>query len=308
MKTFWQKVKTGEIVGNIDTLENAAQTIIDNLHTVGARIGARVKDVVGNITLDTSAMAKIDEALASKTAKRSPSTTILKNFKEDMAEANNIQDAFNLKKVYQNEIRKLIKNGEAGDNQFQALSDGVKSMSDQIDDMINKANGDELFMKDKATYALLKQIADNVSRSALVDSRRAMFGLAQQINPMERLGMMADMLHSPLQAAGKMAGNALAEEMREISTRGGAWKAWQDILSKEAIAEAKKPRTGPAPVAKAATAPATQPEPTTPPKPFNEAVAETPVSPAVEKVEVPLNHLRGRLNNVAREQYGGGDS
>lgn len=51
----------------------------------------------------------IGDALASVTAKRSPATVVLQNLVDDLQGGIDIKDGFALKRVYQNEIGKLIR-------------------------------------------------------------------------------------------------------------------------------------------------------------------------------------------------------
>lgn len=81
----------------------------------------------------------------------------------------NLQDAFKAKKVYQAEITKLIKSGDAGTDSYQALVKGVQELSDNIDNVVEKSLGSKQFMEWKEQYKLLKSIASDISKSAVVE-------------------------------------------------------------------------------------------------------------------------------------------
>ena len=55
----------------------------------------------------------MQSALSSKIERRSGAYNVLSNLAEDLAQPLSIQDAMKLKRVYQNEITKLIKAGDA---------------------------------------------------------------------------------------------------------------------------------------------------------------------------------------------------
>lgn len=77
-------------------------------------------------------------ALGNKIEARSGAYPILQRFVEDLSSPLSVEDAFKAKRVYQNEIGKLIKAGDAGTESFQALVKGVQEITDGLETLVAK--------------------------------------------------------------------------------------------------------------------------------------------------------------------------
>ena len=212
-KQFYDNVRIWVLDWDIDTLENAAQTIVNNIDTVWARIWAAVKKVDWTIEIDGKTFADIESALLAKWAEVSPATPILQKLKTSLWDWKlSIDDAYELKKAYQNEVKKLFLSGDAWTKQYKALSDWVKFLNTKIDEIIETKLGTD-FSKDKTLFGQLKTLVDDMVASSLVEWRRAPNTLAEQI-------WLVESIFSPVSAA-KM---KLIQTVWEQNTRGWAWK------------------------------------------------------------------------------------
>lgn len=82
---------------------------------------------------------EITNTLTNKIESRSGAFKPLQNFLEDTKNWLNLQDAFKAKKVYQAEITKLIKSGDAGTDSYNALVKWVQELTDNIDNVVEKS-------------------------------------------------------------------------------------------------------------------------------------------------------------------------
>lgn len=222
--TFYNNVRTGIIEWDISTLENASQTVINNIDTIGARIWNAVKKIDWNIKIENELTDNIISALGAKWASVSPATTILNKFLDDLWDWTlSISDAFELKKAYWNEVSKLYKAWDSWTKQYKALSDWVKFLNTKIDDIIEKQLWEQ-FAKDKAIFRNLKLIVDDIVSSTLVEWRRAPNTFAEQLG-------MIEWLLSPLESTKKL----FIKEIWELNTRGWAWKELIKIYDNNAI-------------------------------------------------------------------------
>lgn len=223
-KKFYENVRTWVLKWNIDTIEDAAQTVVDNIDTVWARIGNAVKKVDWFIDVDEATRLNINIALNAKGAKISPATNILKQFADDIGDGNlSVTDAFELKKLYGNEVSKLYKSWDAGTKQFKALSDAVKWLNTKIDDIIDTKLGSE-FAKDKEIFRSLKTIVDDLVNSTLVEGRRSPNTFSEQI------GMIQGLL-SPIESTKQV----FIKEIANLNTRGWSWKELIKVYDQRAI-------------------------------------------------------------------------
>lgn len=211
-KKFYENVRTWVLEWDIWTLEDAAQTIVNNIDIVWARIGDAVKKVEGNIDFDNKITDDIINALNTKGAEVSPATPVLNKFFESLGNGKlTIDEAYELKKAYQNEVTKLFKSWDAGTAQYKALSDWVKFLNQQIDNIIETRLGWE-FAKDKELFRSLKLLVDDMVASSLVEGRRSANTLA------ERIGLV-ESLFSPVASAKQK----LIQSVDDLNTRGWAW-------------------------------------------------------------------------------------
>lgn len=223
-KKFYENIRTWVIEWDISTIENASQSVVDNIDVIWERIGNAIKQVEWNIKVSDDIINSINTAIESKGARVSPATTPLNKFIEDLGDWNlTIEEAFELKKVYQNEVSKLYKSGDSWTKQYKALSDWVKFLNTRIDEIIDNQLWDA-FAKDKETFRNLKLIVDDIVNSSLVEWRRAPNTLAEQI-------WFIEWLLSPVDAVKQW----FIQEIWELNTRGGAWKELIKIYDQQAI-------------------------------------------------------------------------
>lgn len=70
VKDFYTQVRTGKLKGSIETLEESANTVVQNLDDIGAKIGNAVADVKGNTAISMGTRAEMKKALTNKIEKR----------------------------------------------------------------------------------------------------------------------------------------------------------------------------------------------------------------------------------------------
>lgn len=121
VREYWSKVRTGQLQGDLSTLETTAQSIVNNIDEVGAKIGKAVESTKAKITLPVDTLAEVSQAMATKGANRTPTYKILENFLDDVGGDLTPKEAFDLKKIYQAEVGKLMRSGDAGTPQYSAL-------------------------------------------------------------------------------------------------------------------------------------------------------------------------------------------
>ena len=228
VKELYDKVRTWVYKGDISTLESAANTVVTNLDEVGSKIGASVKDATWKIPLSKNRM-EIKKVLSDPIEKRSWAYKILQNFYQDTAPIDglNIQRAFKAKKIYQAEIKKLIKAWDAWTDSYEALVRWVQELSDWID---NAVANTPWFKELKGQYSHLKKIVSDIAKSAAVEWRRSPQTFVEQLGMVETLIEAAS---NPLSTAWKL----FAKEIGELNTRGWAWKELMKIYDTESIAK-----------------------------------------------------------------------
>lgn len=226
-REFHKNIRTWVLEWDISTIEDAAQAVVSNLDTVWERIWNAVKQVEWNLKVADDILWEVDSALKAKWASVSPATPILTKFKNDIAWDLSIDEAFELKKAYQNEVSKLYKAWDAWTKQYKALSDWVKHLNSKIDDIIENQLWAE-FAEDKKLFKWLKEIVDDLTASALVEWRRAPNTLAEQI-------WMIEWILSPVDTVKQ----TFIKEIAELNTRWWSWQELIKLLDEEAIKAAK---------------------------------------------------------------------
>lgn len=227
VQNFYNNIRIGKLDWDISTLENAAQSMVSNLDTVGARIGSAVQKVDWNIQFDNELTDNIINALNSKGAEVSPASPILTKFFETLWDWNlSISEAYDLKKAYSNEVSKLVKWWDAWTAQYKALADWVNFLNTKIDEIIETKLWGQ-FADDKKLYRDLLFLADDMVASSLVDGRRTANTLA------ERIGML-ESITSPI-ASTKW---KLISASERVNTRGWAWEELIKRYDEEAIKNA----------------------------------------------------------------------
>lgn len=234
VKNFYSQVRTWKMKWNINTIEDSANTVINNLDSIGAKIWDAVKWAKWNTSISMWTRSEISRSLRNKIEKRSWAFTPLNNFYKDTKWWLNLNDAFKAKKVYQAEITKLIKAGDAGTDSYQALVKWVQELSDNIDNVVEKSLWSKQFLEWKKQYKLLKSIASDISKSAVVEWRRSPQTFVEQLGTLQAI---TEGITSPLSTAKSL----FAKEIWELNTRGGAWKELIKNYDKEAINAVKKP-------------------------------------------------------------------
>ena len=233
-KKLYEGVRTGEYQWDISTLDEAANTVVTNLERIGAQIWDDVKWAVWKVKPSTETKSTIRSTLKNKIEQRSWAYYILKNFLTDTWKGLSVQDAMKAKRVYQTEIGKLIRSGDAGTDSYSALVKWVQELSDNIDWVVEKSIGSKEFLKRKAQYSHLKKLVTDIAKSAAVEWRRSPQTFVEQLGMVES---MLDAVRNPLSTAGRI----FAKEIGELNTRGWAWKELIKIYDTEAIKAVKKP-------------------------------------------------------------------
>ena len=238
VRTYHQLVRSGKLKGDLSSLESTAQSVVDNLDEVGSKIGKAVDNVQANVSISDDAYKAIDDAIWARWASRTPTAKILENFKEDTAGSMTLKEAFDIKKIYQTEVWKLIRSGDAGTPQYSALVKWVEELTNQIDNAIETQLKWSKFKELKSQYRLMKSMVGDITNSAMVEWRRSPQTFVEQLGTIEA---MWNILSSPI-ATGRQ---FLAKEIGEMNTRGGSWKELVKRLDDEAVDAYKKSQTTP---------------------------------------------------------------
>ena len=236
VRNYHTLVRTGKLKWDLSSLESTAQSVVDNLDEVGAKIGEQVKWVNTNVWISQDTYSEIWNAIKARWAARTPTAKILSNFVEDTQWGMNLQEAFDVKKIYQAELRKLISWWDAGTPQYSALVKWVDELSSQIDNAIETQLKWEQFKELKSQYRLMKSMVWDITNSAMVEWRRAPQTFVEQLGTIQA---MWDIITSPLGTAKQV----LAKEIGEMNTRWWSWKALIKRLDNEAVDAYKKSKT-----------------------------------------------------------------
>lgn len=110
-------------------MQDAAETVVKAIDETGSKIGEFVKGAKGTVAMSDDFKASAGSALTNRIEKRAGAYEPLKRFSKDLAKPLSIQDAMKAKRVYQSEITKLIRAGDAGTDSFSALVRGVEDLS-----------------------------------------------------------------------------------------------------------------------------------------------------------------------------------
>ena len=236
VRNYHQLVRSGKLKGDLSSLESTAQSVVDNLDEVGSKIGKAVDNVQANVAISDDAYKAIDDAIWARWASRTPTAKILENFKEDTAGWMTLKEAFDIKKIYQTEVWKLIRSGDAGTPQYSALVKWVEELTNQIDNAIETQLKWSKFKELKSQYRLLKSMVGDITNSAMVEWRRSPQTFVEQLGTIEA---MWNILSSPI-ATGRQ---FLAKEIWEMNSRGGSWKELVKRLDDEAVDAYKESQT-----------------------------------------------------------------
>ena len=236
VRQYHSLVRTGKLKWDLTDLQTTAQSVVDNIDEVGAKIWDAVKKVNARVEIADDSYKAISDAIKAKWASRTPTAKILQNFVEDTSDWLTLQEAFDIKKIYQAEIKKLIASKDAGTPQYSALVKWVDDLSNQIDTAIETQLKWAKFKNLKSQYKLLKSMVGDITNSAMVEWRRAPQTFTEQLGTIQA---MWDFITSPL-ATGKQ---FLAKEIGEMNTRGGSWKELVKRLDNEAVSAYKKSQT-----------------------------------------------------------------
>lgn len=239
VREYWSKVRTGQLQGDLSTLETTAQSIVNNIDEVGAKIGKAVENTKAKITLPTDTLAEVSQAMTTKGANRTPTYKILENFLDDAGGDLTLKEAFELKKIYQAEVGKLMRSGDAGTPQYSALVKWVDNINKLIDDAIEAGQGPG-FTALKKDYRLLKSLVDDIANSAMVEGRRSPQTFTEQMGLMQTLISGFD---SPLGTTLNVGKQLIAKTIGDANTRGGAWELLIKALDDEAVDAFKKAQT-----------------------------------------------------------------
>ena len=236
VRNYHQLVRSGKLKGDLSSLESTAQSVVDNLDEVWSKIGKAVDKVQANVAISDDAYKAIDDAVWARWASRTPTAKILENFKEDTAGWMTLKEAFDIKKIYQTEIGKLIRSSDAGTPQYSALVKWVDELTNQIDNAIETQLKWSKFKELKSQYRLMKSMVGDITNSAMVEWRRSPQTFVEQLGTIEA---MWNILSSPI-ATGRQ---FLAKEIGEMNSRGGSWRELVKRLDNEAVKAYKKSQT-----------------------------------------------------------------
>jgi len=227
VKKLYEWIRTWVYQWDVSTLENAANSVVQNLDNIWWKIWEAVKDATGKIPLSKN-RAAIKKVLSDPIEKRWWAYQILKNFYQDTAPIDglSIQRAFKAKKIYQAEIKKLIKSWDTWTDAYETLVKWVQELNDNID---NAVANTPWFKEWKSQYSHLKKLVTDMAKSAAVEWRRSPQTFVEQLGMVETL---MDAVSNPLSTAGKL----FAKEIGELNTRWWAWKELMKIYDTEAIA------------------------------------------------------------------------
>ena len=239
VREYWSKVRTGKLQGDLSSLETTAQSIVSNIDEVGAKIGKAVESTKAKITLPVDTLAEVSQAMATKGANRTPTYKILENFLDDAGGDLTLKEAFDLKKIYQAEVGKLMRSGDAGTPQYSALVKWVDNINKLIDDAIEAGQGPG-FTALKKDYRLLKSLVDDITNSAMVEGRRSPQTFTEQMGLMQTLASAID---SPVGTTLNVWKQLIAKAIGDANTRWGAWELLIKALDDEAVDAFKKSQT-----------------------------------------------------------------
>lgn len=228
-RELYEWVRTWRYTWDVSTLENAANTVVTNLDNIGGKIWEAVKETKWKIPLSKN-RTEIAKVLSDPIEKRWWAYKILKNFYQDTAPIDwlSIQRAFKAKKIYQAEIRKLIKAWDSGTDAYESLVKWVQELNDWID---NAVANTPWFKDLKKQYSHLKKLVTDIAKSAAVEWRRSPQTFVEQLGMVETL---MDAVSNPLSTAWKL----FAKEIGELNTRWWAWKELMKIYDTESISKA----------------------------------------------------------------------
>lgn len=224
---LYKQVRTWKLNGNINSLQDTAQTVVDNLKTVWDKIWQAISKTKGEIKIPEELKTKLEESINTEWSKVAPAVAPVKKLLSELEWKDKLtpQQAFELKKAYWNEVSKLYKAWDAGTKSYTALRDTVDYLNKSIDNIVDKTE----WLKDlKSQYALLKRNANNIVNSAVVDSRSAPMWLAEQM-------WFIDNILNPIW----WVKNAIIKEMADANSRWWAWQRFVKLMDKNAISKVK---------------------------------------------------------------------
>jgi len=230
-KNFYNLVRTGKLKWSIDTLEDGAMTVINNLDEIGANIWKSIKETKWSVQPSKEFLQEASRVLWNKVEELSWAYKPLQTFIKFSKKPLTIQDAFKLKKVYQAEIGKLVKSGDVWTESYEALLKWVQELTDNIDNTVMKLTWPK-FAEYKKNYSLLKKLASDITKSAQVEWRRPPQTFVEQLSTLEAI---SEWITNPLSTAKQV----FAKEIGELNTRGWAWKELIKNWDKEAISKMK---------------------------------------------------------------------
>lgn len=215
-KQFYDNVRTWKIVWDIDTLENAAETVVRNIDIVWARIWWAIEKAKWRIAPTQWYLSMTENVLWNKLEVRSPAYSILRDFIEDTAEWLEIWDAFKAKKIYSDKIRELVVAKNTSSDSYKMLVQWVRNITNNIEDIIETQLKDSKYLEDKKLYWSLKAMVNDIVKSSAVEWRRSPNTFVEQL-------WALDAMFSPVQ----WLKNAFAKEVWKANTR---WWAWEDLI------------------------------------------------------------------------------
>lgn len=236
LKTLWTLHRTWRVDGSLDSLYEWAQAVQNGLEKYGKIIGDAIKKNgwkevdMTDIWVDAK---KIVEDPIQSYAKAHAPLKALTDAIEQGGGKTSVNDLFEIKKIFQDQLWSLIKDGQMNSNAYKALKDAVEKIWSKIDTEIAWANvADETFKNAKTIYSQLKKIQPSIIKSAQVDARQSPMSLAEQIALMQHNPI--DWVTNPIDAVKWKAIKAMADEIKNRTSRDGTFQQLMRIYDREA--------------------------------------------------------------------------
>lgn len=236
VKTLWTLHRTGRVEWSLDSLYEWAQAVQNWLEKYGKIIGDAIKKngwkEVDMTDIWTEAKKIADDPVQWYAKAHAP----LKAFTDAIEQwggKTSITDLFEIKKIFQDQLGSLIKDGQMNSNAYKWLKDAVEKIWSKIDETVAWSNlQDETFKNAKNIYSQLKKIQPSIIKSAQVDARRSPMSLAEQMAWMQHNPM--DWVTDPIWSVKGKAIKAMANELSNRTSRDWVFQQLMRIYDREA--------------------------------------------------------------------------
>lgn len=231
-RSLWEWVRSWKFTWDVSSLEWAAQTVVDNLKTVWAKIGDAISKTPWEVSLPLSDRSVISRVLRSPIEQESWAHPVLKRLFDLTKSKMWLKEGQQIKTIFSDEIQKLIKSWDTWSQSYKLLVRTVNKIDDQIEHAIETKLGSQ-FIWDKADYKMLKSLVRDIVDSAVVEWRRAPMTFTEQLWTVNAL---IEWIRNPASAAY----NLFAKEIWDMNTRWWAWKQLMELYDRNAISALKK--------------------------------------------------------------------